>query len=504
MSRQGELYACLYVRELPAQALLRERPELRNTPCVVMEGKPPLEALCSLNTKARLLGLTHRMNRMDAESVPGATILSRSRESEAKLRSFLLEVAGEFSPRIEELSKDNIFLCGIDIQGTENIFGTSRVLGSALLRRVRSLGISARVTISHNLLAAVALAKGLPQNITIQVIPEGEEPAALSPLPLAALDLSSEHTEVFALWGIHTLGMLANIPEEQLISRLGQDGRTLRQLARGERPHLFQPGLTALRLNETKALDFPLENLESLLFGIALMLDGLITQATENVVALASISLELTLDDCRIHIITVEPALPTNDKHLWLKLLHQRLETNPPGAPVAVISLYADPGTTSKVQLGLFSPQLPESGRLEVALARIASLVGESSVGCAVLDDTHAAESFRIEHFKLPSNTSKVPLASKPRACCRILRPEEPVSVRLQGAEPSTFVFRNFRYSVEHAYGPWRASGGWWGNDLWGSEQWDLVARGQDAATLICCLRRNLVNNQWLVTALYD
>ena len=56
MTKPAEVFACLYAREFPAQALLRLRPELHERPCVVMEGEPPFEAVCSLNTKARLLG----------------------------------------------------------------------------------------------------------------------------------------------------------------------------------------------------------------------------------------------------------------------------------------------------------------------------------------------------------------------------------------------------------------------------------------------------------------
>ena len=58
MNEPAELYACLYAKEFPAQALLRLRPELHNTACVVMDGEPPLQQICSLNTKARLLGMT--------------------------------------------------------------------------------------------------------------------------------------------------------------------------------------------------------------------------------------------------------------------------------------------------------------------------------------------------------------------------------------------------------------------------------------------------------------
>ena len=75
-------------------------------------------------------------------------------------------------------------------------------------------------------------------------------------------------------------------------------------------------------------------------------------------------------------------------------MLHLDLEAHPPDAAILTVLLHAEPGNTSKVQLGLFSPQLPEAGRLDVALARIAALVGDGNVGQAVLDDTHAPESF--------------------------------------------------------------------------------------------------------------
>lgn len=42
MTKPGELYACLYAREFPSQALLRLRPEMRERACVIVEGEPPL------------------------------------------------------------------------------------------------------------------------------------------------------------------------------------------------------------------------------------------------------------------------------------------------------------------------------------------------------------------------------------------------------------------------------------------------------------------------------
>lgn len=504
MSQSTELYACLYAKEFPAQALLRMRPELHSKPCVVLAGEAPLQRLCSLNTKARLLGMTRGMSPVEIETFPASVVFARSLKAESLTRSVLLECAGAFSPRVEDRSEDTNFLCGIDIAGTRNLFGPPEMLARSLLQRVRSLGISARVTVSRNLHAAFSLARGASLGVPVRVIAPGEEASALAPLPLHVLDLTEAQAETFSLWGIHTLGMLASLPEKELISRMGQMSKRLRQLARGEWPHLFQPVEPVFMLEERMELDTPVELLDSLLFVVAVMLDQLILRAKSRVLALASVTITLALDGGSTHTRTVRPALPTTDKQLWLKLLRLDLEAHPPLAPILALTLAAEPGDTSKVQLGLFSPQLPEAARLDVTLARIRALVGEDCVGRAVLQDTHAQEGFRMEPFTVPSGESAVASPAETRAPMRQLRPPEMVTVTLQNQRPASFFFRQLRYSVEHAYGPWRTSGEWWSKTLWGHEQWDLVARAQDGSLLCCCMMRDLMHNVWQMAAFYD
>jgi protein ImuB len=499
-----ELYACLYAREFPVQALLRLRPELRKQPCVVMEGDAPLQQVCSLNTKARLLGMVRGMTRVEVDTFPASVALARSLNEEAAARAILLECAGAFSPRVEECSRDTAFVCGIDIAGTRSLFGPPETLARRLVERVRALGMRACVTVSGNLHAAVCMARGLPPGATVKVIPQGEEAAALMALPLAVLDLTAEHAETFAAWGVHTLGMLAGLPEKDLVARMGQEGRRLWQLARGERTHLFQPVEPQLKLAEQIELDSPVELLDSLLFVAAAMLDQLIVRANARMVALAAVTVTLTLDGGGTHARTVRPALPTNDKRLWIKLLHLDLEAHPPHAAVLAVALDAEPGATSKVQLGLFSPQLPETSRLDVTLARIRAVVGEENVGRAALLDTHAPEAFRIEAFRVTEGDAKTTASTELRAAARQLRPAESVTVTLEAQRPMRFYFRGQHFNVERAYGPWLACGDWWQPTLWGHEQWDIMARAGDNSLLCCCLVRDRMHSGWQMTALYD
>lgn len=503
MSRATELYAALFVREFPAQSLLRLRSELHSQPCVVMQGEPPLQQVVSLNVNARALGIVHGMTKVEVDTFPEITVLRRSPDEEEAARTALLECAGGFSPRVELHTEDEEFLCVIDIAGTDKLFGPPQILARKLLTRVKVLGIVACVAVSRNFHAAIALAKGTAAR-HIKVIPDGEGASVLAPLSLSVLDLTEEQAETFSLWGIHTLGALTELPEKELIARMGQAGKRLRQLAGGKMPHLFQPVEPIFSLEELMELDSPVELLDALMFVVNVMLEQLILRATARVLALASVTIRLMLEGGTTHIRTVRPALPANDRQVWLKLLHLDLEAHPPQAAILAVALKAEPGSISKVQLGLFSPQMPESSRLDVTLARIRTLVGDENVGRPVLKDTHQADGFRMEPFTIPLTRPSHIASSTLRSVMRMLRPAEAAFVTLHRQRPGTFVFREQRYAVEHAYGPWLSSGEWWTSTLWGCEQWDLIARRQDGSVLCCCLVRDRMQDDWRMVALYD
>ena len=239
------------------------------------------------------------------------------------------------------------------------------------------------------------------------IVPTGAERHALADLPLSVLDLSPELAETFSQWGVTTLGVLAMLPEKDLIARLGQEGKRLRQMARGESSHLFLPIDPVFLLEDRIELETPVEVLDSLLFGVSLMLDQLIARAAARILSLAVVTAELGLDGGGLHTRVVRPALPTNEKQLWLKLLHLDWIAHPPNAGVVSMLLRAETGIVGKVQLGLFSPQLPEPGRLDVTMARIRAIVGEERAGGVELKDTHEPDAFRMKPFSVITATGE-------------------------------------------------------------------------------------------------
>lgn len=536
-------FLCVHVPEFPAQARLRHRPALRKQAFVVLDGTPPLETVCSTTRLARQRGVHHGTTRAELDSFPGVEALRRSRCEEESAAAALLAAVWQISPRVQALPVRNAaHRVVVDIAGTERIFGPPAQVARSVLQQVRALGMLAHLCVSDDFHTAVCVAPYAGARPA--VISAGAERARLAPLPLSTLDgVEDEQREIFALWGLRTLGELAALPEKQLVARMGQAGRRLWLLARGEHPHLMEPAEEQLTLEERMEFDAPLDVLDSLLFVLRPMLEQLVVRANARALALASVTVKLRLtnqaaedtavapDEAPTFERTVKPALPLADSRVLLKLLHLDLQAHPPGAPIVAVHLQAEPGDQTRAQLGMFSPQLPETSRLDVTLARIRALVGEDRVGRPKLLDAHAPESFTIESFAPQSRSCVAAAHSGARSSAakqndllscdspdgfalqseiqnalalRRLRP--PVLLKLRTAEkrPRLFFWQGARYEITEAFGPWRQSGNWWTTSAWSSEEWDVIANGSSGTTLVCRIAQDVLHRNWRMEGLYD
>ena len=191
------------------------------------------------------------------------------------------------------------------------------------------------------------------------------------------------------------------------------------------------------------------------------------------------------------------------DRKFLLKLLQLEIAAHPPPAAVLSLELTAEAGRSHTVQLGLFSPQMPEPSRLDVTLARLRAIVGDDRVGSPVLEDTHHAGCFRMEGFAVHTKASKLPPDTQ-RMALRRVRPAMPV--RVLQHETRLVEFRNAegRFTIVAAYGPWKSSGCWWSTDTWELEEWDILAESSDGSSIACLLVCDLARKEWRVEAFYD
>lgn len=556
------LLFCLQIPEFAAQAVVRLRPTLHRTAVVVLEGDPPLERSCAATLGARKLGVRHGMTRTEVESFPNLSALRRTPSEEAGTAKALLEMAAGFTPSVEELPRTSAFTLALNMTGCSRYFGTPQAIGHKLLRAARDLGLTARVAASTNLHTAACLLRAPGPNVII--VPHNEERTRLQNLPLDALELTEDLADTFIAWGLRTAGELAELPDVEIVARLGQAGHRLQRLARGIEPHFLVPAEPAFTLCEYLAFDAPVDNLESLLFALGPMLDQLIHRARTRALLLASLTATLHLERSEdvadknlatataeeknpfnpssaatpqsmsseplqnsqnykepfepTHQRTLKPALPLDDRTLLLKLLQLDLQAHPSPAAILAITLSAEPGPRPGVQSGLFAPQLPDPMRLEVTVARIRALVGDDRVGRAVLTDSHASDPFRMDRLTfneaMERRTQRLHPASpetSPRTgvALRRLRPPRSIEVRHEGGRLAAFTLHEgiagpLRYTVQQAFGPWRHSSHWWSAATWSLEEWDIAATGTNGNQLLCLLTHNLLQTQWQMEAFYD
>ena len=493
------LYAAIYAAEFPAQAILRLRPDLRSKAVTILEGIAPKEAVCSLNSHARSRGIVPGMTRLEVEELGEIHLLSRSETTEHTARDVLLECAARFSPRIEEIYAANA--CGfvLDITGSERLFGPPGQLARSLREAIATAGFRVSVCISKNFHTARIKAESTRG---VAIVANENEAASISDLSVSLLKLDEEQQETLALWGICTLGELAELPDEELVTRLGQQSNEWQKLSRGVAPHTFQPLQPRFELKEHIEFEDRIDQLDPLLFIGSGMINNLITRADSRALCLATLTVRMVLEGSINYERVIRPALPSNDRKFLLKLLQLEFGSNPPTAAVQSLTLIPEAGQQSKVQLGLFTPQAPEPSRLDVTLARLKALVGPDRVGSPALVDTHLSGGYRMESYRVPNHSNSG--ESAVRIALRRMRPPHALRMQISENKPAAFQDGLDRYEVQVAYGPWHSSGCWWSIHQWDLEEWDVMATNKHGESVGCLIVHDHLHKQWQLDAIYD
>ena len=495
------MYAVLHPPNFAAQVTAHKRPELRKLPFAVFDGEPPTEIVFAANRAARSLGVEVGMTRLQAKSFSRVLSAPRILEDERTALSTLHTIACMFSPRIEHVeARPGTY--ALDIQGMNSLYGDAAHLATKLRQRIMAAGFLTNVAVSQNFHAALCLAVG---RIGVSVVPSGYEADALRDLPLCVLNFEPQYEETFQSWGVRTCGELAALPITDLIARIGQSGKKLHSLARGDWQHLmfpieenFEDGLI-----ERMELDFPVEILDSLLFLLARMIDALLERVKSKARGIASMRVVLSLDGGKQHERIVRPALPLQDMPTLLKLLQLDLEAHPPSAAIVGLELQAQSAAPYRAQHGLFLPQAPEPGRLEILLARLRKLLGEQRVGSPELTDDHRPNAFRMIPFAPPPPAKFEKPSSYVPTALRICRPPQMVSVTLTNNAPSRIFWQGLKYAVREIAGPWRVSGQWWSETNWCREEWDVRLATEDIER-VCRIAFDPLSRCWYVQGTYD
>ncbi len=328
-------FACIFVPDFPAEAILRAEPGLRSQAVAVLEGKPPLQKVFAVNENARRAGIEPGMTKIQLEPFTEIVLRPRSALQETAAHAALLDCAQSFSPRVEDTAPDTVIL---DLSGLESLFGSLPKIARDIARRTSDLGLEANVATAFNPDTARFAARGFSG---VTVIAEGKEAERMGNLPLDVLfpELTSPEPseeaarllETFDLWGVRNFRALCALPEVALSERLGKRGVGLQQLARGAISRTLVPVEAPLIFEEAMELDHPLVLLEPLAFLLAHMLDQLCARLAARALAAQELRLQLHLDNGFhfVEDVPVDEAITSQSEDPTLKACHPERSEGP-------------------------------------------------------------------------------------------------------------------------------------------------------------------------------
>jgi protein ImuB len=508
------MFGCIHVPDFLVQAALLHEP--KTLPSALLDGPEALLKVIACNSPARNAGVVIGMTKLQAE-VCGITLRKRVQEHEDSAGAVLLGCANNFSPRLEVTAPGTII---VDLAGSDRLLGTGKAIAQLLLNEVTKLGFESNVSIAANPDTAQYAARGFKG---ITVIDPGDEAQRLSRLSIEVLGADSDILDILHAWGIRNFKSLAALPSVPLTERLGQYGLHLQRLANGVVMRELVPAELPKPFHEIAELEEPIDLLEPLAFVINRLLDQLMERLIERSLATDHIEVELSLEihpdrDVRavmpadsvtaLYLRTVKLPVPTQDAKLLLKLVQLDLAAHPPHAPVKQIKVEAKPARIRFTQAGLFQPLAPEPAKLEITMARIRAVVGETDpqnrprVGFAALLDSHRPDHFQITS---PGTKHRENAQSKARSPLHRFRPALPARVEVSAEHAPVWIgFSQRKARVIHASGPWRNGGEWWdASGEWMRDEWDVKLKLDDQ-TALYRIFRDLATRSWFVEGRYD
>ncbi|HET7686400.1 MAG TPA: hypothetical protein VFM19_08365 [Candidatus Limnocylindria bacterium] len=237
----------------------------------------------------------------------------------------MLDAIDDLSPRVEAV---DVGVALVDVTGLEALIGPERGVAARAVLLARGVApLAVRCGIGDNRwLASLAARLARPERAGAPAAFRALEATELRDLPIALLPADRATRDRLALFGLSTMGQLADLPRAAVGAQFGHVGERLQQLARGLDPRPIVPRRRPERLTAERTFETPLESVGA----IALVLRAASAELCEALatrgLAPGRATLVVALEDApplRVKLAFPEPAREPD----WIaRLLIGRLE----------------------------------------------------------------------------------------------------------------------------------------------------------------------------------
>ncbi len=367
----------------------RDHPEYLGRPVIV--GADPKDgrgrgivATCSY--EARKFGVHSAQPISQAWKLcPKGIYLPPAMDKYQRASDTIMSIFLDFTDLVEQVSIDEAFL---DVTGSRRLFGAGPKIAQQIKSRIlRETRLSCSIGIATNKFIA-KVASDLEKPNGLVIVEPGKEKEFLAPLSIGRLWGVGKKTEAFLKsLGFDRIGQLAELPERQLVNRLGKTGEHLCYLANGldDRGVSPEEGYKSIGHERTFEKDTSEVGLiHDTLLNLSEMVAHRLRQHGARARTIAVKFREADFTTCTRRTTLNAPA-DTSEKIFpvaW-KLVHPLLRK---GVLVRLVGVYASNlGTERPSQLPLFEPNAARDRRLASALDSITRRYGDGAITRAAL-----------------------------------------------------------------------------------------------------------------------
>jgi DNA polymerase IV len=366
----------------------RDDPSLRGRP-VIVGGHPKRGVVLAASYQVRPSGVRSAMPMARAlRLAPDAVVVPPRFQAYAEASEQVFAIFERYTPLVEPLSLDEAFL---DVSGSLSLFGLPGAIASRIRADVaKEVGLPSSAGIAAVKFVA-KVASDLAKPDGQREVPERETQAFLAPLPVARLwGVGPKLEATLRALGLRTVGDVARADAGLLVEQLGDTGRHLAALARGEDDRAVVPDRQAKSIG---AEDTFAEDTESTdVLQRALHAQGLRVGRRLRRAGLKARTVQLKVKLADFTLLTRRRTLeaPTDDGQRLYREAAELLARLALARAVRLTGVSAQELVGARSQLGLFIEPEARSDRLNAALDAIAARYGQGAVTPADVADLEA------------------------------------------------------------------------------------------------------------------
>ncbi len=474
-----ERLACVNIPHLALQVLLRDNPDWRSKPTVLVDKNTPQGIVLQMNKAAMPFAIRKGMRfstarslceKINAGVVTPSMIEKTVKHFHADLFEFCPEIdLGSFSSLVPALDSGNAFrfsgTAWLRVTGLDTLFGSYEKWAKELYKHLKISGLTPSISIGFSRFGSYVLAKNKKTGITIPK-EESESRKRVYQSKLDVLDLNPKALSKLDRLGVKRLDELLKLPPESIRKRFGLEAFALWKESSDLKTQMLKPIHYEAPLEEVVTFDEAEWDATRLLFSVKTSLHRLCLKLRIRSHDLKKVTLIFKQENGDENKEAFRPATPSNDEAKWIALMRLRIERLNLHAAICEIKMIGEGVPYFREQLNLLHDVAKRDlHTTQHALEEVRAAFGPGVVKKALIEGDHLPEkSFSfVEIDTLPRPKIEKEKCEK-IACRRIFNDPNPLA-HFDSELVNYITIRSIdEGGVKKYSGPFSISGSWWDN----------------------------------------